>query len=182
MEPAREELRRVLAFILNRSDRAEIEVIQEAVQRRVKDLTEGGARLDIEGLARQTSRAVKAQMDSKGRLQGMMRSFIQEIIQQNQPDIPAEHVSRILDEYVPDEETEEKGREERYPREAVDSMIVQFVEYSLGRMKQSEKQQLTPDWSRKYWNIFSGTTRRLIADLLKERIDEKDFWQEIKKR
>jgi len=180
MATEREEMMRVLDFILNRSDRAEIEVIQEAVERRVRDLTEGGARLNISGLAHMTGKAVQDQLGPKGQIHSMMRRFVQELVKQHQPDISDEAVSKILDEYVPDEEAQEKGREDRYPRAAVLSMVVQFVDYGLGRMKPEEKAQLAPDWSRKYWNVFGSRTRRLIADFLKGSIDEETFWRDIK--
>ena len=133
-------------------------------------------------MAHSMSRAVQSQMESKDRINKMIRGFIQELLQKNQPDIPDEHIKMILDEYMPNEEMKEKGREDKLPRDAVLSMIVQFVDYSFGRMSSAEKAQLAPDWSRKYWDIFSGDTRRLIADLLQGKIAESAFWEEIKKR
>ena len=182
MASTREEMMKVIDYILNRSDRAEIEVIQKAIQRRLKDLSRGSSRLNIAGMAHSMSRAVESQMESKDKINKMIRGFIHDLLQRNQPDIPDEHIKMILDEYMPNEEMKEKGREDRLPRDAVLSMIVQFVDYSLGRMSSEEKSQLAPDWSRKYWDVFSGDTRRLIAHLLEGRIAESEFWEEIKKR
>ena len=177
----REELYRILDFILNHSDRDEIKVLQEAIRRRLVDLSQGTARLNITGLARSAGRAVEKQLISGDKIQDISRDFIRKLILQQKPEIPEEHIDLILDEYLPSPEKEEEGKEGQFPHDVVKSMIVQFVDYSLGRMSPAEKKELVPDWSRKYWKVFNGQTRRLISDLLEERISEKIFWERIEK-
>ena len=172
---------RILDFVLNQSTEEEIEVIQQAMTRRLEDLRFGASRLRIQEMARKTGESVQEQFTYSDRFQSMMRDFIRRTVRESQPDIPEKELEEILERCLPNPKTAEKGREKDLPGEVVKSMIVQFIDYSLGRMPEEQKIELVPNWHRQYWGIFASRTRKLIADLLGEKIEEKTFWEEIER-
>ncbi len=64
----------------------------------------------------------------------------------------------------------------------IQSMLVQFIDYSLGRMDEDEKENLASDWQMRYWNTFSSGLKKLLSNLLKGKISEGSFWEEYKKK
>jgi hypothetical protein len=178
----REELFQVLDFILNRSGMRDVEVIQEALKRRIRDLNQRLVSIDVPDVAHQLSEMIQKEMSSVGGFYERIREYMKQIILQHRPDMPEKHIELLLAEWTPDSKWGEKGREHNFPPDAVFSMIVQFVDYSLGRMQESDRQALPDDWSERYWRIFSGHTRKHIADLLTGKIDEELFWRRIESR
>ena len=175
----REEMYRILDFILNQSTEEEIEVIRQAMIKRTEDLRFGASRLRIQEMARKTGESVQEQFTYSDRFQSMMRGFIRRTIREDQPEMPEKELEEILDRCLPNQKTAEKGKEDDLPAEVVRSMIVQFVDYSLGRMPEEQKGELVSNWHKQYWGVFGSRTRKLIADLLDGKIEEKTFWEEI---
>jgi hypothetical protein len=171
----------VLDYILNKSRPEELDVIMESVMRRKQDLSRNLVNLDVSGMAGNISEAIKEKFSSFDNIHEMIKGFVKDIIIKSIPDIPPEHVEILLNEWVSNPEKIKQGNEDKLPKKAVRDMIVQFVDYSLGRMKTEEKNQLEAGWSKKYWNIFSISTRKMISDLLTGKISEKKFWKEINK-
>lgn len=188
----KEEMLQILDFILNRSTYGDLEVIQEAIRRRTRDIKTGIAGIDVRGIARQTAGSIQKQIGSADEVSHMIRRFVRELITQQQPDLTEEQLESLLDKCLPavegnDEEAkgneEEAGSiEERLPPDMIQSMLVQFIDYSLGRMDEDEKKDLAPDWQMRYWEAFSPRLKRLLSDLLKSRILEGRFWEEYKKK
>ena len=77
---------------------------------------------------------------------------------------------------------EEGPNEEELPRDAVETMVTQFIDYSKGQMPAAQQRELRTqgDWSRRYWSVFSIPTRQLIRDLLYDVIDEEEFWRRFR--
>lgn len=169
----------VLDFILNKSRPEELDVIEESVLKRKQDLSRNLVNLNISGMASNISKTIKEQFSSFDNIHEMIRGFVKDIIIKSIPDIPPEHVEILLNEWVSDPEKIKKGNEENLPEKVVKSMIVQFINYSLGRMEPEEKRELEEGWSKKYWNIFSISTRKLISDFLTGKISENTFWKKI---
>jgi hypothetical protein len=65
----------------------------------------------------------------------------------------------------------------------LESMVGQFVAYSLGRMPRAEDQNLRDEmgaWPERYWNAFPPVVRALITDLVKGKITESEFNGKVK--
>jgi len=190
--PDKEEMYRVLDYLLNRSTTEELEVIEEAIKRRKEDLRRGIAGVNLRDRAHRTADVIHKMFGEQGEIRSMIRRFIREIVEQNQPDISPDDLEKILEDALPETSPEEPGGAgagqgdmplgtDQLPREAIESMIVQFVDFSLGRMATTDREDLPPDWSKRYWNAFSPQVRQLVSDLLNGRMTEQEFWREIKK-
>ncbi len=175
----KKELVMILDFILNKSQPEELDVIQDSISRRRNDMNSQIMHLNVPGMAGNISNSIKDQFSSFNNVHTMIRGFVKDIIVKSIPNIPKEHLEILLNEWVSNPEKIKKGNEANLPRKAVRSMIVQFIDYSLGRMTPDEKKQLQSGWSKKYWNIFSISTRKIISDLLTGKIAEKQFWKQI---
>ena len=71
---------RMLDYILNRSNTAELEVIQKAIQRRLKDLRRGIAGVSVHEMVRDSARSFEDQIASPSSIRSMVRRFITRII------------------------------------------------------------------------------------------------------
>ena len=175
---SREELLEILDYILNRAQRAEIDVIRKATDRRLKDLNQGIAALNLGDLAKKTGDVIKSQFESRDGLYDSMRQFLSRNIRQLQPNIPEEHLTILIDEWLPapNRDKTEFSKRTELPPKAVESMVMQFVDYSAGRMSVADRENLAPNWSRRYWKVFSPATRKLLAELLSGDRTENEFW------
>ncbi len=188
----KKEMLQILDFILNRSTYGDLDVIQEAIRRRTRDIKTGIAGIDVRGIARQTAGSIQKQIGSADEVTHMIRRFVRELITQQQPDLTEEQLESLLDKCLPGAEANDKKStgndeepgsiEERFPPDMIQSMLVQFIDFSLGRMGKDEKKDLAPDWHMRYWEAFSPSLKRLLSDLLKGRISEGRFWEEYKKK
>lgn len=188
----KEEMLQILDFILNRSTYGDLDVIQEAIRRRTRDIKTGIAGIDVRGIARQTAGSIQKQIGSADEVTHMIRRFVRELITQQQPDLTEEQLESLLDKCLPAAEANDKeltgndeepgSIEERFPPDMIQSMLVQFIDFSLGRMGKDEKKDLAPDWHMRYWEAFSPSLKRLLSDLLKGKISESSFWEEYKKK
>ena len=181
----KEEMLQILDFILNRSTYGDLDVIQEAIRRRTRDIKTGIAGIDVRGIARQTAGSIQKQIGSADEVTHMIRRFVRELITQQQPDLTEEQLESLLDKCLPAAEgnDEEPGSiEERFPPDMIQSMLVQFIDFRLGRMGKDEKKDLASDWHMRYWEAFSPSLKRLLSDLLKGKISESSFWEEYKKK
>ena len=183
----RDGLFHILDFILNRAGRAELEVIRKALTRRMKDRQRGIAGVDIGNLAHKTGAAIQSQFEGKDGIYDLIRSFIVRTLRQQLPDLPEEHLAILLEEWLPKPGgSAPKGAPGgALPQEVLDSMVVQFVDYSRGRMPAADKASLASNWSRRYWEAFSPGIQRLLTELLNGNLNERDFWiayGEVKKK
>ena len=174
------DLHRVIEYILNRATEKELEVIKSALDKRTEDshyMISGG---NIREMAQKTNQALGERFDSMGQIKSMTDGFLRELVHQAIPDIPEEHLELLLGEWIPDQT--EGPTEEQLPRDAVETMVTQFVAYSTGQLPPAQVQELRSqdDWSRRYWAVFSTQTRQLIRDLLYDVIDEDEFWQRFR--
>lgn len=168
------ELYRTVDYILNRATAQDLEVLRAALARRQRDNRTRISPGNIRGMAHDLSGAVSQQFESIGDLKEMTRQYIRDMVRKALPSIPEEHLELMLEEWVPARAPQ--VAEENLPRDVARSMVVQFVDYSLGRMTPRDKAELRGDWSRRYWSVFSERTRGLIRELLMGTITEKQFW------
>ena len=182
----------VLDYLLNRSTTEELEVIQKAIQKRLGDLRKGIAGVNIHTEVKKISESIQHQFIDYGELNEMIQKFIRDIVRQRQPEISEEQLSLLLEKIIPSANSKVgEGKNsslsgslpptENLPQELIDSMVVQFIDYSLGRMSADEKKDLAPDWTRRYWNSFPTEIRQLLSDLIRLKMTEREFWKKYKK-
>lgn len=167
------DLYRAVDYILNRANAKDLEVIKAALERRERDSGRRISAGNIRGMAREVAGAVSGRLDSIGDVKEMTLRYVREMVRRVLPSIPEDHLDLLLEEWVP---SRAQVAEANLPPDVVRSMVVQFVDYSLGRMSAADKAELKPEWSRRYWSVFSPRTRSLIRELLMGGITEKQFW------
>lgn len=166
----------VLDYILNKATPEELAGIELALERRKMRSPTSLKDLNIEKMAKEM--ASKISQSFKVDVKGMARRLVAQLILQHEPNISEEHLEKLLDYYVPDE------NKTSLPRELLHVMVQQFLDYALGKMPQSQIEELkrtAPKWHEKYWNAFPLSVRVLISDFLKGKISSTEFWLELKK-
>jgi hypothetical protein len=178
-----EEIVKIMDFILNKATPEELFIIEKAMERRKDDIKSGRHLLNLSQSAQKTSELIQGQFGSFSEIQAMAKNFITQMIRQTLPDIPEEHLNILLKEWLPSQEKVKTNNSSAtgLPKDITLSMVVQFIDYSFGRMNPEEKVQLRPDWNKQYWAHFSPELRQLLALLLTGKITEKQFWLEYKK-
>jgi len=180
---AKDELIRVLDYILNRCGEAEIEAVAAAVIRRRRDIAMFGSMPDIPDPGRM-AKEMSSQLNIEGSIEGLknqVRDYAVRIIKQEAPELTDDQISELCGAWIPSPGSKGKGaanKKSKIPRDALASMIKQFVSFSLGRMDSSEDDALRKEmghWPEKYWKSFPSVTKLLITDLLKGEISDKEF-------
>jgi hypothetical protein len=171
------ELYRVVDYIMNRASERDLEVLKAAMERRERDKRHRVSAAGLRGSARDLAGAVSQQLASVGDIKEMTTQYIREMVHRVLPSIPEEHLELMLEEWMPS--ATRHVAEDNLPPDVVRSMVIQFVDYSLGRMSAKDKAEASGDWSRRYWGAFSEHTRSLIRELLMGRISEKEFWERL---
>jgi hypothetical protein len=175
--PFDKELYRAVDYILNRASPKDLDVLKAALERRQRDSRSRLSAGNIRGMAHDLAGAVSEQLESIGDIKEMTKKYIRDMVRRTLPEIPEEQLELMLEEWVPDRRGQVS--EENLPRDVARSMVVQFVDYSVGRMTAAHKAELQKDWSRRYWSVFSERTRGLIRELLMGAISEKQFWARL---
>jgi hypothetical protein len=171
------ELYRAIDYIMNRASDKDLDVIKAAIERRGSDNRHRVSAAGLRGSARDLAGAASQQLAGVGDVKEMTRQYVREMVHRLLPAIPEEHLELMLEEWIP--KAERHVTEDNLPRDVVRSMIVQFVDYSVGRMSAAERAEMTGDWSRRYWGAFSERTRSLIRELLMGAVSETDFWKRL---
>jgi hypothetical protein len=178
---ANPELVKVMDFILNRCDEAEIEAVAAAVVRRRRELaTFGGMRMpDPKRMAKELS----SQLNIEGNIEGLkdsVREYAIRIIRQEAPELTDAQIEELTRAWIPapGKGASVQAQAGGIPRDVLASMIDQFVLFSLGRMEAEEDEALRKEmgpWPDKYWKSFPQVIRLLLSDFLKGEMTEKDF-------
>jgi hypothetical protein len=195
------ELVRVMDYILNRCDEGAIEAVAAAVVRRRRDLAlfGGAAKLpDPRKLALNLSSQINAASSMEG-LKDSVRKMALRIIRQEAPELSDAQAEDLTRAWVPAAGKTGRGSEGtgsgpvkgaagghtggKLPRDLLESMISQFITYSLGRMSRVEDQNLRAEmgaWPERYWKAFPQVIRSIISDFLKGEMTEGDFNAKIR--
>ncbi len=181
----RSELEGVLDAILNRADFRDLEVLKAAMERRAGDLNRVGGGLDPRAQAGQMAKAIQSQIGgTKEELDGMVKNLVESLIRQKVPDIPAEHLTQLMEEWMPTTMGKPpRPKPSSLPADALSSMIRDFVAYSTGAMtavRQVAMNDDMPDWPQVYWNKFPERIRRLIKVFLDGKLPAEVFWDEVR--
>ena len=143
----------ILDYILNEADGDDLAAIAEALKRREERHGFGG--LDVQTLAREGGKSIEAQVGgSIESIRGMIRNFAVEIIRREAPDIPDEHLSSLLEAWIPEPRRQsaqaQQGRSQSpIPRDALLTMIRQYLAWKTGSMRPDELRALVTeidDW------------------------------------
>ena len=184
----RKELYNIAEFILNKADEKDLQVIEEALNRRLTQKNRAPRGVDINHLAHTTGEAVSKQLSaSREQIRETVTGFVKDIIKQHAPEIGDEELKTLLDAWAPDPETIKKrsaGKEKKLPGDVVLKMIDQFLRFSNDEMSLDEQKTLRdsiPQWQEEYWKAFPQKIRGLLTLYLKGRIDGETCWAEIKK-
>ena len=173
----------VLDYILNHADADDLAAIHEALKRREEQRGYGG--MDIKNVAKETSRGIEGQIGgSLDSIRDMIRKFAVEMIVKEAPDIPEEHLKKLIEAWIPTPgRTSDSGGIEM-PGDALMAMIQQFIAAATGRIPEKEKKALEKefgDWEEIYWNRFPVPVRKSIRKYLHNEIEEDMFWQIIQR-
>ncbi|MEQ8351722.1 MAG: hypothetical protein RH862_09580 [Leptospiraceae bacterium] len=187
-----EELVYVIDFILNRADPEALEAVRLALERKgaaqsprftgplggTGMTSDQGDVMDIQRIAKKYAEELQSSIDID--VPGMSRRLVRNMIKTHEPSIPPEHLDALVEHFVPDPNRPAPGSQ--IPHDVLVSMLRQFVDYSIGRMKDRELKELkaaSPDWVERYWNAFPDPVRKTVSDLIRGNIGEKEFWQKI---
>lgn len=189
-----------MEFILNKADDSELEVISEALKKRLKARKNGPSGIDINYLAHSTGETISRQVSSSREyIRKTVTEYVAKIIRQHAPGITDDQLKVLLDEWVaPDlnegksdlfpekpaaRQQERKGKDEKIPPDMVVRMIDQFMRFAKGRMpldEQANLREYIPNWQEEYWKSFPAKIRGLLTLYLREKIDSETCWEEIK--
>jgi hypothetical protein len=180
------ELYDVVEYILNSAGERELEVIKEALKRRIEKKQHSPMGIDINRIAHESGNALSRELSSsKDYIRNSVKDFVIKTIRAEAPEISNHDLEVLLDQWVPDpgkiKKTENKNQ---LPSDAVIKMIDQFLRFSTGEMAVGEQAELNrsmSDWQENYWNHFPNKIRGLISLYLKGKIDSGTCWDEIEK-
>lgn len=193
----KKELYKIADFILNRADDGDLEVVKEALKKRLEAKNRGPGGTDINYLAHSTGDAVAKQLSSsRQQIRETVCEFVAKIIKQHAPEISDEQLKVLLDEWVGDEKDRnpfrqdpDSGRESKreksmFPADLELKMIDQFLRFGSGRMPLEEQAGLResiPDWQEAYWKSFTPRIRGLLTLYFKGKIDSDTCWAGIRR-
>jgi len=167
----------MIEFILNHATRYELEILREALKKRM-ERESGIGRLDFQYMARTMAEGLTKKMgiDTEN-IHQMSRRLVQDAIQNETPGISEEELKTLLDRWLPGKGA---GQATGLPKEMLLAMITQFVSYSSGEMSEQEKKLFPEGWAEKYWNAFQPEIQKLIKDHLGDKIGKNEFWRGIR--
>ena len=183
----KKELYKIAEFILNKADGKDLQVIEEALKRRLSQKSKSPGGVDINHLAHITGEAVSKQLTtSREQIRETVTGFVKNIIKQHAPEISDDELKVLLNAWAPDTQTAKKktAAKKKLPNDVMLKMIDQFLRYSNNEMSLDEQKELRdtlPEWQQEYWKGFPQKIRGLLTLYLKGRIDSETCWQEIKK-
>lgn len=188
---ARQELERVLDFIMNRADETEFDVIRQACERRVHDrgafeaLGSTSATAMAKGMAEGVESMMGASLQS---IRGMMRNFVEDLILKEEPGISQSDLEALVEHYLPKASDPHAGTDADsaaslpqrlgLPAEMLLGMARDFVSFSEGSMSPSRQKQLwdeMPRWQEEYWKAFPAEVKALVKGYLEGRLDAGTF-------
>ncbi len=180
------ELFNIVDYILNKAGERELEVIKEALKRRIERRDHSPMGIDINRVAHDAGSSLGKQVaSSKEYIRNTVKDFVIKTIRQEAPDISDHDLNILLDQWAPDPGNERKSSGgKKLPNDVVIKMIDQLLRFSSGEMPVTEQSRLResmPDWQENYWINFPDKIRGLITLYLKGKIDSGTCWEEIKK-
>lgn len=179
-------------YILNSAGNKEMEVIVEAVERRLKELNNPNSLSSInpEQMAKQMSESIhRSIQNSLDGVRNTFREFAADILTKEAPELTKEQTLKLIDSWIPAQGAYSKnisvlknGKINGIPANAIYSMILQFVSFSIGEMSEKENKELRDtigDWPEKYWKSFPEEIQREIKSFLQGEYTSGEFQKKI---
>ena len=169
----------ILEYILRNATRHELELIGEALRKRMeRESTLGLGQIDVNQMARNIAEDIEKQMGVGGdQVHEMSRRLVADMVRREKPEIPERDLNTLLDQWVPGKSGRKAGG---IPRDMLLAMITQFVTYSTGEMSEEDKKQFPKGWHKKYWEAFPPDIQVLIRDYILGKTSANQFWKGIR--
>ncbi len=170
----------IIEYILNRATRQELELMGEALRKRMEgESSLGPGRVDVNRMARSMAEGIEQQMGiGGGNINRMSRRLVADMILREQPDISKAELERLLDLWVPGRGA---GKKADLPADMILTMITQFVSYGTGGMSEEDKRSFPDGWYEKYWSAFSPVIQGLVREYIHGRVGKEEFWRGIRR-
>jgi hypothetical protein len=193
----KEELYQVIDAIMNRASLAELEVIEKALDRRRGEDPTGLFGFEPGRLAGEMASGINDQLaGSREMIRKTVVEFVEKMIRSQAPELSESQIAELTAAWMPRSappgraagKSAGKGRvppqqsqspESNIPPEVLETMVQQFVDYSLGLLERSQVRSLEKemgDWTRRYWEHFPYDVRELVSLFLKGAMEEEDFY------
>lgn len=171
-------INKIITFIMYEADARALLLIGNALENRKKSL---GIKSNFqESIARKTANNITNQLSSLVNIKEVTREMVRNMILKFSPDITEEHLNLLTEMWTPSTNSNQSSEiEKNLPREAILTMVKQFLSYSLGMMSIEEQQTLPENWSKRYWQAFSLTTQELIKRFINGEIEVDYFWEAL---
>ncbi|ADK82149.1 hypothetical protein [Sediminispirochaeta smaragdinae] len=185
----REELYQVVDAILNHASLAELEVIEKAIERRRGADGDGLFGFAPGRLAEEMATGMNEQLaGSREMIRKTVVEFVEKMIRSEAPELTERQIEELMAAWMPHSSASSQ-REKASPRKAADkgnripsqmleTMVRQFVDYSLGLMDSRQVRSLEKEmgqWQKRYWEHFPSDIQELIALFIKGAIDQEEF-------
>jgi hypothetical protein len=176
-------------YILNHALGRDLEVIQEALRKRLEGRRNRPPGFEPESFARDMSDSIQEQVSQSAQMiQGSVRSYVAALIKEKVPEIPEDHLKTLLDSMVPSPKKKRRidnseSSSVEVPADMLLTMIEQFIAYSTDAMPAPQQVRLheeIPDWQNKYWALFPGPVKETLSSYLKGKIDAESCWSAIR--
>ncbi len=190
----KEELYRVVEAILNQSTSADLEVIEKAIERRRGNDPSKLFGFEPGRLAGEVASGINEQVSgSREMIRRSVVDYVEKMIRSQAPELTDAQVSELMAAWMPSSAPPRKARSgqsrgkqtgrsagsaSKIPPELLETMVRQFIDYSLGLLDRKQIESLEEemgDWQTRYWELFPGDLRELIALFLKGAIEQEDF-------
>jgi hypothetical protein len=125
-----------------------------------------------EEIAKQINASAGFSLES---MRNQIREMMLRIIREHAPELTDAQAEELSRSWLSQPSQTDK---ENIPRDALISMIEQFISFSHGTMQKSVDEALRGEmgeWPQRYWNAFPPVIRQLISDYLKEKISSEEF-------
>jgi hypothetical protein len=186
----REELYQVIDAILNHASLAELEVIEKAIERR-RGADDGKLFGFAPGrLAEEMATGMNEQLvGSREMIRKTVVEFVEKMIRSEAPELSDRQIEELMAAWMPHSSPVSQRKKASPRRKAADkgtgipsqmleTMVRQFVDYSLGLMESRQVRSLEKEmgqWQKRYWEHFPSDIQELIALFIKGAIDQEEF-------
>ncbi|MEL3909000.1 MAG: hypothetical protein P1P64_08350 [Treponemataceae bacterium] len=177
-------------FILNQCTGKELDVIIATVERRKKSLS-GEFSFNLEESSKKISDEINASIQkSMDGVTKSLRDFSEGLIANESPDLTPEQVSALAAKWIPDisfdgsvKSLAKDGKVDGIPVDLMYNMVLQFVDYGIGKMSQEKNTELKSSlgsWQEKYWKRFPTKMRETIKTFFDGKTTFGEFNKTIK--
>ncbi|HOO70601.1 MAG TPA: hypothetical protein PK926_02490 [Spirochaetota bacterium] len=159
----------IIRKFLNTATQEEIEEFMTLMEKKKKKSS------NINNIAVTTAAEINAQLTiTDDIVKKTARNVVATLAKQYKPDFTDREIESIVNELVPDKRVTVAP-----PPELLITMVRHFLDYSKGKISESELKDYPVGWQKKYWNSFSPNLRQMIADHLKGNTGESEFWRKL---